>query len=34
MSEAQIGSIQLDRTVESILVGHRHRVDLGDALVG
>ncbi|WP_232548368.1 ParB N-terminal domain-containing protein [Propioniciclava soli] len=30
MSEAQIGSIQLDRTVESILVGHRHRVDLGD----
>jgi ParB family chromosome partitioning protein len=30
MSEGQIGSIQLDRTVESILVGHRHRVDLGD----
>jgi ParB family chromosome partitioning protein len=30
MSEAQIGSIQLDRTVESILVGRRHRVDLGD----
>lgn len=30
MSEAQIGSIQLDRTVESILVGHRHRIDLGD----
>ena len=27
MSEAQIGSIQLDRTVESILVGRRHRVE-------
>ena len=30
MTEPQIGSIQLDRTVESILVGTRHRADLGD----
>uniref|UniRef100_UPI003736AE4C ParB N-terminal domain-containing protein n=1 Tax=Luteococcus sp. TaxID=1969402 RepID=UPI003736AE4C len=30
MIEPQIGSIQLDRTVESILVGTRHRADLGD----
>ena len=30
MTQPQIGSIQLDRTVESILVGTRHRADLGD----
>ncbi len=30
MTEPQIGSIQLDRTVDSIMVGHRHRADLGD----
>lgn len=30
MTEPQIGSIQLDRTVDSILVGTRHRADLGD----
>ena len=30
MTEPQLGSIQLDRTVESILVGTRHRADLGD----
>ena len=30
MTEPQIGSIQLDRTVDSILVGTRHRTDLGD----
>ena len=30
MSEPLIGSIQLDRTVDSILVGARHRADLGD----
>ncbi|UAL29797.1 ParB N-terminal domain-containing protein [Nocardioides rotundus] len=27
---AQTGHIELDRTVESIIVGHRHRRDLGD----
>ncbi len=30
MTEPKIGSIQLDRAVDSILVGHRHRADLGD----
>ena len=30
MTEPQIGSIQLDRTVDSILVGARQRADLGD----
>lgn len=30
MTDPQIGSIQLDRTVDSILVGTRHRADLGD----
>lgn len=30
MTEPLIGSIQLDRTVDSILVGTRHRADLGD----
>ncbi|MGV1005311.1 MAG: ParB N-terminal domain-containing protein, partial [Candidatus Nanopelagicales bacterium] len=30
MTEPQIGSIQLDRTVDSILIGTRHRADLGD----
>ena len=33
MTEPQIGSIQLDRTVESILVGTRHRADLGDIVL-
>ena len=27
---AQTGHIELDRTVASIIVGHRHRTDLGD----
>lgn len=30
MNEQQLGSIQLDRAVDSILVGTRHRADLGD----
>jgi len=30
VTEPLIGSIQLDRTVDSILVGTRHRADLGD----
>ena len=30
MTQPQIGSIQLDRAVDSILVGTRHRADLGD----
>ena len=30
MNEPQVGSIQLDRAVDSILVGARHRADLGD----
>ncbi|NNG18774.1 ParB N-terminal domain-containing protein [Naumannella sp. ID2617S] len=30
MTEAMSGGVQLDRTVESILVGRRHRADLGD----
>ncbi|GAA1749767.1 ParB N-terminal domain-containing protein [Nostocoides vanveenii] len=30
MNEPQVGSIQLDRAVDSILVGTRHRADLGD----
>lgn len=27
---AAVGYIELDRTVESIQVGHRHRKDMGD----
>ncbi len=30
MTEPQSGSIQLERTVDSIVVGKRHRTDLGD----
>lgn len=30
MTDTTAGGVQLDRTVESILVGRRHRADLGD----
>lgn len=30
MTQPQIGSIQLDRAVDSLIVGKRHRADLGD----
>ena len=30
MTEPQTGSIQLDRAVDSLIVGTRHRADLGD----
>ena len=30
MSEVQAGGVQLDRVVDSIIVGTRHRADLGD----
>ena len=30
MTEPQTGSIQLDRAVNSLIVGTRHRSDLGD----